>query len=254
MSLLLRFGAVVRHAKLERVSKSVGIVILARLSSQRLPGKALRPILGEERVLDHILKRLKGLVAKDKIILATSDLPEDKALEDFAKEKGIACYRGSLERVGERFFAAAELLNCDYALRLNGDNILLDPSILKEMMDLAALGQYDFVSNVPERSFPKGMSVEIVSTHFYAQRLPAISADAYCNEHVMVCLYEEEPPSNYYYFKNTKLPEAAAIQLALDTKADFERSKWILEQIPEGHYDLNTTFEYYQRYEKSLKG
>ena len=254
MSQLLKFGEAVLHAKLGRVSKSVGIVILARLSSQRLPGKALRPILGEETVLGHILKRIGSLVPLDRIILATSDLPDDDALEVFAVQKGIACYRGSLERVGERFFAAAETLDCDYALRLNGDNILLDPDILKEMMDLAAEGHFDFISNVPGRTFPKGMSVEIVKMDFYAHHLPRISADFYCNEHVMVCLYQDEPPSNYYYFKNSALPEAAAIQLALDTKADFERSKWILERVPEGHYDLNTTFEYYQRYEESLKG
>lgn len=240
--------------KLESVSKSVGLVILARLSSQRLPGKALLPIRGEERVLEHILRRLQGIAKRDKIILATSDLPEDDALEAFANEQGIACYRGSLERVGERFYAAAQKLNCDYALRLNGDNILLDPAMLKQMMLLAEEGTYDFISNVPGRSFPKGLSVEIVSMAFYALHLERISADPYCNEHVMVCLYKDQAPENYYYFKNTSLPKAAAIQLALDTEADFERSKWILAHIPEGDYDLNTTFEYYQRYEESLKG
>ena len=56
-----------------------------------------------------------------------------------------------------------------------------------------------------------------------------------------------------HYWQNDILPEAAGIQLALDTPEDFERSRYMLEQMPAGHYDLNTTFEYYRNYEESLK-
>lgn len=233
------------------MSKSVGLVILARLSSRRLPGKALKEIAGK-KVLQHIVDRLLTVIPAHKIILACSDEASDDPLQGFCEEAQIACYRGSLDKVGERFYAAAQELDCDYAVRMNGDNIFLDPAILKEMMDLAATGKYRFLSNVHERTFPKGMSVEIVELDYYAEQLNQIKQDAYCNEHVMACLYLDPPPVNYFYLKNTALPQAAAIQLALDTPEDLERSRYMLEQMPLGQYDLNTTFEYYRNYEATL--
>lgn len=205
-----------------------------------------------KKVLQHILDRLLKVVPAHNIVLACSDEDSDDPLEGFCQAANIACFRGSLDKVGERFYAAAQLLSCSYAVRMNGDNIFLDPSILKELMDLAATGKYRFLSNVHQRTFPKGMSVEIVEMDYYAQELERIKQDAYCNEHVMACLYQDPPPADFYYLKNTALPEAAAIQLALDTPEDLARSRFMLEQMPMGRYDLNTTFEYYRNYEATL--
>lgn len=247
----MKFGAVVPLKRLGNVSKSVGVVILARLSSSRLPGKALKMIEGRE-TLSHILKRLDQVVHRTEVTLATSDEPGDDPLEAFAEKEGILCYRGSLESVGERFYEAACQLNTDYACRINGDNIFLAPEILDRMMQKAKTGEYNFLSNVHGRTFPKGMSVEIVRLGYYADQLDKIRKDPYCNEHVMVCLYKDPAPADHFYLKNEELPEAAAIQLALDTPEDWQRTSWMMQAMPEGNYDLETTFEYYQRYEESL--
>lgn len=233
------------------MSKKLGLVILARLSSSRLPGKALKQIAGKS-VLQHIVDRLLTVAPKNQIILACSDEPSDDPLEKFASEINLAVYRGSLSRVGERFLAAAQSLNCDYAARINGDNLFLDPEILQHMMREAASDKFRFLSNVQGRTFPKGMSVEIVDMHYYATQLDRIKADDYCNEHVMVCLYKDPPPTDHFYLQNNDLPQAAGIQLALDTPEDFERSSYMLEHMPAGHYDLKTTFEYYRNYEAKL--
>lgn len=249
----MRSGVVVRQKKLGSVTDKVSVVLLARLSSSRLPGKALRIIEGRE-TLGHILQRLDTLMDRSQIILATSNESGDDALEDFADREGIACFRGSLERVGERFYEAARIIGSDFACRINGDNIFLAPEILKSMMLQVETGDYNFLSNVQGRTFPKGMSVEIVRVSYYGKRLDRIKQDPYCNEHVMVCLYEEPAPPDHFYLRNESLPEAAAIQLALDTPEDWERSQWMLKEMPAGRYDLATTFEYYKRYEESLKG
>lgn len=231
----------------------MGVVILARLSSSRLPGKALKMMEGKE-TLAHILERLDQVVDRSAVILATSNESSDDALEAFAEKEGIACYRGSLKRVGERFYKAACQLKTDFTCRINGDNIFLAPEILGRMIEEAKKGSYNFLSNVQGRTFPKGMSVEIVRVSYYKDHLDQIKSDPYCNEHVMVCLYQDPAPEDHFYLKNEALPAASAIQLALDTPADWERSRWMLEHMPGGKYDLETTFEYYQGYEESLKG
>lgn len=234
------------------MTDSVAIVILARLSSRRLPGKALKCIQGKETLL-HILERLDTVVERRQVVLATSNERSDDDLEAFAQREGITCYRGSLNRVGERFYEAARSLGANYACRINGDNVFLAPEILRAMIGKAKSGSYNFLSNVMGRTFPKGMSVEIVKLEYYQARLPQIQADPYCNEHVMVCLYDQAEPDDHYYLRNHALPEAAAIQLALDSPDDWKRSQWLLEALPEGKYDLETTFEYYKKYEESTK-
>lgn len=234
------------------MNSSVGVVLLARYSSSRLPGKALKTI-GGKTVLQHIIERLQTVLPLESIIIATSDLESDKPIEDFANYMGVKCYRGSLEKVGERFYEAALQLGVEYACRINGDNILLAPEILQSLLDKASLGEYNFLSNVLGRTFPKGMSAEIVKLDYYQEHLPRIKSDSYCNEHVMVCLYNDDEPQDHFYLKNTDLPECSAIQLALDTEEDWQRTLWMMERIPAQKYDLKTTFEYYQRYEQSTK-
>lgn len=243
-----KFGVDHPLLKSENVNSSVGIVILSRFSSSRLPGKALKELAGNS-VLGHIIHRLCEVVSQHQIVIATSDEASDDVIEKFAQEVGVSCYRGSLEKVGERFYTAAHSLNVDYAIRINGDNLFLDPGILEEVIGVCRSGSYDFISNVLGRTYPKGMSMEAVRLTYYQDQLSEISSDPYCNEHVMVCLYDESEPPNHLYLKNTALPEAAGLQLALDTPEDWERSVWMMEHIPTGHYDLKTTFEYAKKYE-----
>ncbi len=216
------------------IESNCGIVLLARYNSRRLPGKALRLIQGKP-TLDHVLARLELVVPRDQIILATSNEASDQPLAEYAQSRGLACYRGSLERVGERFFAAAEVLGFPYAARINGDNIFLDAEVLQTLLKETESGQYDFLSNVKGRTFPRGMSVEIVRLDYYRTFLPQISANAHFNEHVMVCLYaQDEAGDRHYYLQNTQCPEAAGLQLALDTAEDLKRSQWILAHLPPG--------------------
>ena len=58
--------------------------------------------------------------------------------------------------------------------------------VAKEMIKVAETGKYLFLSNVKNRTFPKGMSVEIVEMDYYRKWLPVILKDEYYREHVMV--------------------------------------------------------------------
>lgn len=215
-----------------------GIVILARYNSSRLPGKALRPMLGKQ-ILTYIIERLQQVVPVGNIVLATSVEASDDPMEAFAREAGIACYRGSLENVAERFYRAAEAQGWEYATRINGDNIFADTQVLKDMLDLAEGGNYNFVSNVKGRTFPKGMSVEIVRLTHYKSLLPTINASPGYREHVTLYLYEHDEGQRYYYYLNEALPEAAGIQLALDTPDDWDRTLRVMQHFTRPHWSYN---------------
>lgn len=216
---------------------STGVVILSRFSSNRLPGKALMQI-NNKPVLLYIIERLKTVVDKDKIIIATSIDKSDNPIENFAFSIGVKCYRGSLDNVAERFYKAAESENWDYAIRINGDNIFLDTNVLRKMILIQEEGDFDFVTNVKNRTFPKGMSVEIVKLSFYKSLLENIITDNNYKEHVTMYLYNH-PNNKYYYFLNTQLPEASGIQMALDTEEDFIRTEKIISEFKSHHTNYN---------------
>lgn len=243
----MRFG--VEHLqKKSRIVIKVGVVILSRYSSSRLPGKALMEIEGK-KVLEYIIERVNQVFPLTNIILATSDDSFDDRIANFAKEYGMDCYRGSLNDVAIRFIDAAESKGWDYAIRLNGDNIFAEIELLREVERISSLGIYDFISNVKGRTFPKGMSVESVRIKYFKSKLTAIKQNINYLEHVTLYFYEHEEPQYFYFIYNEEFPELAGMQLALDTEEDFKRTEYIVSKFDKPHFkynirDINTIIKY----------
>lgn len=254
MLVKMKFGVGALQKRLAIESKT-GVIVLSRFSSSRLPGKALLEIEGKP-VLAYIIEKLEHVVSKNQIIIATSNEESDDPIADFASKAGVQCYRGSLENVAERFYEAAERLDCSYACRINGDNIFLDPEVLREMLRVAQSSKYDFLSNVKGRTFPKGMSVEVVKLDYFRQNLEVINLDEHYREHVMLYLYEKSETDRHFYLKSESLPEAAGLQLALDTPEDLKRSRWILKNLQLPHYQagMKEILKLTSDYERSIKG
>lgn len=215
----------------------IGAVILSRFSSSRLPGKALMKI-NEKPILLYIIERLLQVYSKNSIIIATSDEVSDNAIADFALKNDINCYRGSLNNVSRRFLNAAETLSLDYATRINGDNIFVDTALLKQMTKTALNGKYSLISNVKNRTYPKGMSIEIVKLSHYKKLIRNIEVSSRYTEHVTLYLYENVQ-EEYFFQYNTTLPEIAGMQLALDTIEDYKNSTKIISQFTQPHWKYN---------------
>ena len=206
----------------------IGIIILCRYNSTRLQGKALLEINGRS-VLGHIVDRLKFGSDTYPIIVATSEESTDDPIAHFCRRSAIPLFRGPLEDVSARFLACAEGWGLDYAVRINGDNFFADPNTLRAMLAIAQTGCYDFITNLPGRTFPYGMSIEILRTVFYREILRYQNERQ--REHVTAWLYENESAGKRYHFINKHLPEASGLQLALDTVEDLDRITQIVNRM-----------------------
>lgn len=213
-------------------------IVLARLSSSRLPGKALMHIEGKE-VLTYIVERLQQVLSSEQICIATSDDPSDDAIAAFALKSGIGCFRGSLSNVAGRFLEAARMMGSEFAIRINGDNIFVDTDLLRSMIAMTMEGKYDFVTNVKGRSYPKGMSIEIVKTAYFESVFKEIEKETSYREHVTLYLYDHPGTASHYYVVNEALPDAAGIQLALDTEADLARTRMLISRFTKPHWTYN---------------
>jgi spore coat polysaccharide biosynthesis protein SpsF (cytidylyltransferase family) len=206
----------------------IGIIILARMDSTRLPGKALIDIVGRSligRVID-ICRQVKGV---DPIVLATSDRPIDDPLAEIADQEGVLIYRGSVDDVAGRFLNAMRHFDLDGALRLNGDSPLNRPALLSQAVAIFREGGVDLVSNVPERTFPFGVSAEIIGRRAMELAYARMS-DSNDREHVTSFFYRNPDLINIHPIRAEK-PEFRGVNLALDQPLDVERISWIIRKV-----------------------
>ena len=117
------------------------------------------PILGEPMLFRQI-ERLNRSCEIDQIVVATSADASDDALVQACAQRGVACYRGSLDDVLQRFAEAAEPYAPEIVVRLTGDCPLADPAVIDEVIRFLRAGDYDYASNCVPPTFPDGLDVE----------------------------------------------------------------------------------------------
>ena len=98
------------------------VIVQCRLSSTRLPGKALMP-LGEKPLLSWVLKSMK-MVKADKYFVAT-DKDSYEQLLPVCKEYGFECFAGDLNDVLKRFVDLLNTINVKTVIRATADNPFL---------------------------------------------------------------------------------------------------------------------------------
>ena len=131
------------------------------MSSSRLPGKVLMPILGEPMLFRQI-ERLRRCSQIEILVVACSTDPSDDLLAQVCTERGVLYYRGHLNDVLQRFVEVARLHQPGTVVRLTGDCPLTDPLVIDEVIRFFRSGNYDYASNCNPPMFPDGLDVEVM--------------------------------------------------------------------------------------------
>lgn len=137
-------------------------VLQARISSTRLPGKVLLPLIGEP-MLTRQIQRIRRAQKIDRLVVATSEGKEDNPVEELCYGVGVDCYRGSLADVLDRYYRAAALYMPRHVVRLTGDCPLTDWHLIDRTIELAVDGRYDYASNTLNPTWPDGLDVEVAT-------------------------------------------------------------------------------------------
>ena len=111
----------------------ITIVVVCRLKSTRLPGKALLPIHGLPAI-ERCLLNCLAVPEADYVVLATSDLPQDDPLEDFTLGGRVKIIRGDPDNVAVRMLQAAVITKAGIVLRVTGDNPAVSPEIISRLI------------------------------------------------------------------------------------------------------------------------
>ena len=140
-----------------KLKNKVVAVILSRLKSKRLPGKALK-IINDESLMTHLIRRLKLAKNIDKIIMATTRNREDQKICKIAKKNKISFYRGDEKNVLRRMYEAANRSKSDIVIRITGDDILIDPFYLDKLIKFHLENNLEYSNN---KNLPGGTEVEV---------------------------------------------------------------------------------------------
>ncbi len=164
--------------------------VQARMGSSRLPGKVLADLAGRA-ILDQVIGRLRRATTLNQIVVATSDLPQDRAIVEHCMANGYANFAGNHEDVLDRFARAAEQFAADIVVRVTADCPLIDSAIVDRTVKLIlADPALDCACNFfPRRTFPRGLDVEAITRTTLA-KLDASYRETRHREHVTLAIYE----------------------------------------------------------------
>lgn len=209
-------------------------ILQARVSSTRLPGKVLKPLLGEPMLVRQI-ERMRRARTIEQVVVATSAGAEDDAIEQLCRAHGVTCFRGSLTDVLDRFYQAASAYPTDSVVRLTGDCPLIDPELIDQVVELHRTGGFDYTSNSVDRTYPDGLDVEVVRFECLKQAWQNAKLQSE-REHVTPYFYKH--PERFKIGQLKQEVDQSAMRWTVDEPADYE----LVERIFAALYPTRPAF------------
>ncbi|MBE0533513.1 MAG: glycosyltransferase family protein [Rhodospirillales bacterium] len=135
------------------------IIVQARMTSTRLPGKVLMDLAGRS-VLAHTLARCAATPGIDAVCCAVPEGESHDAVAAEARRAGAVIFRGSEHDVLDRYWKAALTLDAEVVMRVTSDCPLTDPSVCGRVLQLVTKGGADYACNNMPPSWPHGLDCE----------------------------------------------------------------------------------------------
>jgi spore coat polysaccharide biosynthesis protein SpsF (cytidylyltransferase family) len=143
-------------------TNNVAVMIQARVGSKRFPKKVLAKIENKPMIW-HVINRIKSIKSIRQVILLTTKRDEDEILLRIANSSGVIGFAGNTYDVLKRYYRCAKKYNVDTIVRITGDCPLIDPDLVKKMLNYYSKNNFDYLSNTLIPTFPDGLDVEIFS-------------------------------------------------------------------------------------------
>jgi spore coat polysaccharide biosynthesis protein SpsF len=205
------------------------IIVQARMTSTRLPGKVLMPVLGKP-LLAYEIERLKQCQLADGLMVATTINATDDPVVALCETLAVPVFRGSESDVLSRYYGAAQQANAQTVVRVTADCPLIDPTVIDRVINhfQSEKEALDYASNTLARTFPRGLDAEVFSLSALAIAHREATEAAH-REHVTPFFYQQP---NRFKLASIEAPENySQHRWTVDTPEDFELIQRILEVL-----------------------
>jgi spore coat polysaccharide biosynthesis protein SpsF len=189
------------------------------MSSSRLPGKVMAPLLGEP-MIGRQVERLRRARLIDKLVVATSTDPSDDPLAAYCESLGLSVFRGDLNDVLGRYRGAlAEDPDAKAVVRLTADCPLADPALVDHVIEHHHAAGADYTSNtLGTRTYPHGLDTEVIRPDALIEAAERAS-DPYEREHVTPYIYRR--PGTYRLAGVSRQESLAELRWTVDFPEDM---------------------------------
>lgn len=211
------------------------MIIQARMTSMRLPGKVLKTVL-DKPLLEYQIERLRRIRAVDEIVIATTDNDTDQPIVDLCDRLSVPYFRGAEEDVLARYHGAATKFKADVVVRVTSDCPVIDPVVCEEAI-ACFLNKHDQYDYVRLEKYPRGLDIEVFSFKVLDECFRE-AMDKYDREHVTPFIYRH--PERYRIKYVTCSEDYSHHRWTVDVAEDFELVKKIIEKL----YPVNKSFNY----------
>jgi spore coat polysaccharide biosynthesis protein SpsF len=202
------------------------IVLQARMSSVRLPGKVLAPI-GAMSMLGQCLVRLQASRVAPVIVATTTRIEDDAVVEEAARY-GVSAVRGPVGDVLARYLLVADRWNLEEMIRATADNPAVDIEAPGRV--LAALRRRG-ADHVIDRGLPYGAAVEAIRVD--ALRDSAhLAREAADLEHVTQYLRRHHDSYRVVDIDAPAPLRRPDLRLSVDTAGDLAYMRQVFEYLP----------------------
>src|SRR4051794_6292360 len=203
------------------------VIVQARMTSTRLPGKVLADLAGKP-MLERQLERLARCRHADEVVLATTTNADDDPIVALAERLGVGVHRGSEHDVLRRYAEAAEKFGADVIVRVTSDCPLIDPELTDAVIE--ALGSdADYASNALEPGLPRGLDTEALWRDAL-ERSDRMATSVPAREHVTWHIHTEHPAR--FVLRSVPPPFAASdLRWTVDTPEDLALVRRVYNEL-----------------------
>lgn len=202
------------------------IIIQARMTSNRLPGKVMLSLCGKT-VLEVMIDRLKSF--KENIIIATTNDGTQTPIVNLCKKLGIKYYEGDTNNVLSRYYEAAvkfEAKENDIIVRMTSDCPLIDEMVSRKTIDYFIEEDADYVGSGPHSGYPRGIDTAVFRFKLLEQ-MYFNATEEYEKEHVTP--YMMKMNIKILSFENKQ--DDSKYRLTLDEEDDYKVIKEVYEKF-----------------------
>ncbi len=227
------------------MDKQIYAIVQARIGSQRLRGKVLKKIKGKESIL-ILLNRLSKSKRIKKIVVAIPKSAENKKLKKLLVKNDYLVFEGNQNDVLNRYYNCAKKFSAEHILRVTGDCPLIDSKIIDKALKIYNQENYDYVSNVENRTYPDGMDVEVFSFKIL-EKANNLNLSISDREHVTKYFLGSDKIKKKNFFNNH---DFSNIRITLDTIYDYRLIKKIFNNFKSFNFNLDDIINFYLKNKK----
>ena len=188
-------------------------------------------------------ERLKKSKVIDKIIFIIPHTKENDILEELLQKNNIQVFRGDENNVLKRYYNCSKKHSIKHILRVTSDCPLVDPNLIDKIDKIYKKNNFDYVSNIENRTFPEGMDLEFFKFETLKKTYFNVITDYY-KEHVTKYILRSD---KFYKYNFSDKKNFSNLRITLDRYEDYKLIKKIFLNFKNNSFSYDDILRYYKK-------